>query len=171
MNPWTKVLNQIWYYLESGPKSEPVRTAFPPANRFRYGPDAHEPKIPFNSRQPVLIVDQAGGKIDLDYSPMYLRVTEEYQISIWSDSPDLGKINDLRLKILAAIESGLPDLGLADVLDVKIKAGRVTSGSMDKAELDSTGRSIPFRRELKKYQTRAVLLELSVTFLIARSEL
>ncbi len=170
MNPWTQVLTQVWYFLENGPKSSAVTEEFPPANRFHYGTDQREPKAPLSRREPVLIIDETGGQIDLDYSPMYLRATEEYQIAVWSDSLDLARVNDLRLKVLAALDAGLPDLGLGNVLDVKLRAGRVTL-SLDKFEREMDGRPTAMRQETHKSRKRAVLLELVVTFLIDRSSL
>jgi hypothetical protein len=170
MNPWTQVLGQIWYFLENGPKSGPVTEAFPPGNRYRYGPDELEADPPSNSREPVLIVDQTGGKINLEYSTQYIEVTEEYQITIWSASLALNQINDLRLSVLSAIDSGLPDLGLANVQKVEAKMGRVTA-ALDKIERDADGRLMQWRHELQRSRKRAVLLELLVTFLIDRNQL
>ncbi|MFA5864478.1 MAG: hypothetical protein WC975_07295 [Phycisphaerae bacterium] len=170
MNPWTQVLNQIWYYLEQGPKSAAITAAFPAANRYHYGSNEPEALPPTNNAQPVMIVDQTGGQIELDYSPMYLRATEEFQITVWSDTLALAGINDLRLKVLSAIEAGLPDLGLDTVLDVKMRSGRVTL-SPDKIERDADGRLMPWRKDLQRTRKRAILLELSVTFLIDRGDL
>jgi hypothetical protein len=168
MNPWTQVLTQIWYLLENGPKSGPLTTEFPVANRCRYGTGQNEPPIPINSRQPVLIVDQTGGQIDLDYSPVYIRVTEEFQITVWTESMDLAKLNELRLKVLAAIDTGLPDLGLPTVLDVKLRSGMVTSFP-DKVERHAEGRPMARSADVQKFRKRAVLLELTVVFLIDRA--
>jgi len=170
MNQWTNILNRIWYYLEDGPQSSAITEMFPPANRYRYDSSQLEALPPENINQPILIVDQTGGQIELDYSPAYIKATEEYQITVWSDSLELEKINDLRQRILRAINSGLPDLGLDNVLDVKLRTGRVTL-SLDKIERDADGRLMQWRRELHKSRQRAVLLELIVTFLIDRSDL
>jgi len=170
MDPWTQVLYQIWYYLESGPRSDPIIHAFPAANRYHYGSSPSEPVPPVGAADAVLVVDQSGGSIDLEYSPMYLKAVEDFQITVWSGSMALSRINELRIKVLAALEAGLPDLGLATILDVKLRTGRV-SPSLDKAERDADGRLMQWRRDLQKSRQRAVLLELTVTFLISRESL
>ena len=170
MNQWTNILNRIWYYLEEGPQSEAITQVFPKANRYHYGSDEIEAMPPENVNQPVLIVDQTGGHIELDYPPAYIKAQEEYQITVWAASVDLQNINDLRHRVLRAINSGLPDFGLDDVLDVKIRTGRVTLAP-DKIERDADGRLMQWRKDLHKIRQRAVLLELLVTFLIERSEL
>ncbi len=170
MNPWTEILNRIWYYLEEGPKSAPIIAEFPKANRYKYDASQLEPIPPENVNQSVLIVDQTGGKIDVNYSPLYILAEEEYQIAIWSDSIELAKINDLRLKVLSAIDSALPDLGLDYVLDVKINVGRITL-ALDKIERDADGRLLQWRKDLRRSRQRSVLLELIVKFLIDRETL
>ncbi len=170
MNEWTNVLNRIWYYLEEGPNSTAVTEKFPKANRYRYDASCPEPAVPDNVNDPVLIVDQTGGNIELDYSPAYLKVSEEYQITIWSGGIELERINDLRYRVLKAIHSGLPDLGLDNVLDVRVRTGRVTL-ALDKIERDADGRLMQWRRDLHRVRQRAVLLELMVTFLIDRDDL
>lgn len=167
MNPWTQILYQIWYFLEEGPRSGPVTAAFPKANRYRYGPDELEGRPPTNASQPVLIVDQTGGQIDLDYSPRFLRVMEEFQITVWAGSLELPRINDLRLMVLAALEAGMPDLGLTNVTGIKLRGGRVGLAP-DKVERDADGRLMQWRKDLQKSRRRTVLLELDVTFLIDR---
>jgi len=170
MNPWTQVLDRIWYYLEQGPKSSSVVAEFPVGNRCKYGPEQMDALPPENTTEPVLIVDQTGGQLDLNYSPRYLLAREEYQVTIWSDSLELAKVNDLRLDVLAAIEVGLPNLGLADILDVKLRTGRITL-ALDKVERDADGRLMQWRRDLRRSRQRAVLLELVITFLIDRENL
>jgi len=165
MNPWTQILDKIWYYIEQGPRSAPILEAIPAANRHHYATGEVEPAPPTNALQSVLIVDQTGGRIDLDYSPRYLRATEDFQIALWSDTLRLDTVNDLRLKVLAAIEAGLPDLGLDSVLDVKIGSGRLTL-SLDRIEKDADGRLVQGRGDLQKARQRAVLLEMTVSFLI-----
>jgi hypothetical protein len=170
MNPWSTILNRIWYYLEQGPKSGPVAAAVPAANRYRYDKSEREPDPPTASNQTILCVDQSGGEIDLDYSPHYLLCKEDYQITLWSGNLVLDKANDLRLKILAAMESGLPDLGLENVLDVAIRSGRLCP-SPDKIERDADGRLMEWRRDIKNTRQRSILLELNVRFLIDRDSL
>lgn len=170
MNPWTQILDRIWYYLEQGPASAAVLTAFPAANRYKYGSSQLDALAPQNVAQPVLIVDQTGGKLDLNYSPQYVWAREEYQIAIWSDSLELAKINELRLLVLAAIEVGLPDLGVNTVLDVTLRTGIVTL-NLDKIERDADGRLMQWRNDFRKSRQRAGLLELLVTFLIDRDAL
>jgi hypothetical protein len=170
MTAWTQIYERIWYYLEQGPKSADITAAFPQANRYRYDENQFEPDPPSSVTQPVLIVDQTGGDIQLDYSPAFLRVIENYQITVWTASLSLERLNDLRLKVLAAIEAGVPDLGLDNVLDVKIRCARV-SLAPDKIERDADGRLMPWRRDLQTRRQRAVLLELIITFLIDRDTL
>jgi hypothetical protein len=170
MTPWTQIHNRLWYYLEEGPKSAAVVEAFPAANRYRYDDKQFEPDPPTSNAQPVLIVDQTGGEINLDYSPQFLHVTENYHITVWTASLSLALINELRLKVLAAIEAGLPDLGQDYVLDVKVRCGRVCLAP-DKIERDADGRLMQWRRDLQKQRQRAVLLDLIVTFLIDRDTL
>ncbi len=170
MNPWMEVLNQIWYYLEQGPKSSGVTSEFPAGNRYRYGSDGREAEVPENVTDSVLIVDQTGGELDMDYSSQYMLAREEYQITVWSDTLELAKVNDLRLKVLSAIASGLPDFGIDSVLDIKLRTGRVTL-TLDKIERDADGRLMQWRRDIRKSRKRAILLELIVTFLIDRDEL
>ena len=170
MDPWTQILDRIWYYLEEGPASAAVTQAIPPANRGKYGPDQIEPAVPTNSTQPVLIVDQTGGDLDLNYSPRYLRAREEFQITLWADTLALSQVNDLRLKVLAALEAGLPNLGLDTVLEIKFHTGQMTL-ALDKVERDADGRLMQWRWDLRKARQRAVLLELNVTFLIDRTSL
>jgi len=152
MDPWTEILNKIWYYLEQGPESSAVTAAFPAANRYKYGSDLLEATPPQNVSQPVLIVDQ------------------QYQITVWSATLELANVNDLGLKVLAAIDPGLPDLGLDNVMDVKFLTSRMTL-ALDKIERDADGRLLPWRHDFRKARQRAVLLELIVTFLIDRSNL
>ncbi len=170
MNQWTNILNRIWYYLEEGPQSEAITEIFPKANRYKYDSSQVESYPPENENQPVLIVDQTGGHIELDYSPAYIKAQEEYQITVWSAALELETINDLRQRVLRAINSGLPDLGLDNVLDVRIRTGRVTL-ALDKIERDADGRLMQWRRDLHGIRQRAGLLELIVTFLIDRSDL
>jgi len=170
MNIWTQIQDRIWYYLEEGPKSSAVVAAFPKANRYRYDETAREADPPTSADQPMLSVDQTGGEINLNYSPRYLKLTEHYHITVWTASLSLARINDLRLKVLSALDAGLPDLGLDDVLDVKMNTCRVCLAS-DKIERDADGRLMPWRRDLQKQRQRAVLLELVVTFLIDRATL
>lgn len=170
MNPWSTVYNRIWYYLEHGPKSGPVVAAVPAANRYRYDRKELEPDPPMSAALPILCIDQSGGEIDLDYSPHYLLCREEYQITLWTGSLVLDKVNELRLKILGAIDSGLPDLGLEEVLEVSIRSGRL-SPAPDKIERDADGRLMEWRRDIKTTRQRSILLELSVRFLIDRSSL
>lgn len=170
MNPWTQILNQIWYYLEQGAASAAVTAEFPVANRYKYGAEAFEGLPPENVTQPVLIVDQTGGQLEMNYSPKYLRAKEEYQITIWSATLELAKVNTSRLNVLAAIEAGLPDLGVDGVLDIQLRTGRLTL-TLDKIERDADGRLMQWRNDLRKSRSRAVLLELIVTFLIDRDSL
>jgi hypothetical protein len=170
MNPWSTILNRIWYYLEQGPKSGPVIEAVPAANRYRYDTD-REPDPPISANQPILTIDQSGGQIDVDYSPRYLHCLEDFQITLWTGSLSLDYANDLRLKILAAVESGLPDLGLDNVLEVSIRSGRLCPAP-DKVERDADGRLMEWRRDiLKNTRQRSVLLELRIRFLIDRESL
>lgn len=170
MNPWTEILNRLWYYLEEGPRSSQVTDVFPPANRYKYGSNELEALPPENAAEPVLIVDQTGGQLNMDYSPRYMQANEQYQITVWSGSLELANANDLRLAVLAAIESGLPDLGLDSVLDVKLRTGRMTL-TLDKVERDADGRLMQWRNDLRRARRRAVLIELMVTFLIDRDDL
>jgi hypothetical protein len=170
MNIWTQIQDRIWYYLEEGPKSSALVAAFPKANRYRYDETTREADPPTSAGEPVLIVDQTGGEIDLNYSPRYLKLTEHYHLTVWTASLSLVRINDLRLKVLAAMDAGLPDLGLDDVLDVKMNTGRLCLAP-DKIERDADGRLMPWRRDLQKQRQRAVLLELVVTFLMDRDTL
>ena len=170
MNPWTQILDRIWYYLEEGPQASAVTAAFPSANRYKYGADQLEPPVPENVTSPMLIVDQTGGQLELNYSPKYLLAKEEYQIAVWADTLELAAVNDLRLKVLAAIDSGLPDFAIETVLDVKLRTGRITL-ALDKIERDADGRLMQWRHDMRKSRQRAVLLELIVTFLIDRDDL
>ena len=170
MDPWTQVLDRIWYYLEQGANSAGIVAEFPVANRYKYGADQLDALPPANISQSVLIVDQAGGKLDINYSPRYLLAKEEFQIAIWSDSLELAKVNDLRVKVFAAIDAGLPDLGLSNVLDIGFHTGRVTL-ALDKVEQDADGRLMQWRSDLRKSRQRAVLLEMNVSFLIDRDAL
>jgi hypothetical protein len=169
-NPWQQVLDRLWYYLEEGPRSGPVTAAFPKANRYRYGPDEVEARPPVNSREAILIIDQTGGAIDPEYSPGYIGITEEFQITVWSGSLALARINELRLIVLAALDAGLPTLGLAEVVGIKFHMGRVGL-SPDKVERDADGRLMLWRKDLQKSRRRSVLLQVDVTFLIDRSAL
>ncbi len=170
MNPWTEVLGRIWYYLEEGAASAAVVAAFPEANRYKYEDDQREPLPPENVAEPVLIVDQTGGQLDMNYSPHYVLASEEFQITVWADTIELSAVNDLRLSVLAAIEAGLPNLGLDTVLAAKIRTGIVTL-TLDKIERDADGRLMQWRTDLRKSRQRAVLLEVIVTFLIDRTAL
>ncbi|NLX06201.1 MAG: hypothetical protein GXY33_13770 [Phycisphaerae bacterium] len=170
MNPWTQILDRIWFYLEEGPASAGVTAAFAPANRCRYGVDERDAPVPQNADEAVLIVDQSGGQLDLNHSPAHLRASEDFQIAIWTDTLALGKVNALRLAVAAALEAGLPDLGLARVLEVRMRTGRLTL-ALDKVEQDADGRLMQWRNDLRRSRQRAVLLELTVTFLIGRDEL
>jgi len=62
------------------------------------------------------------------------------------------------------------DLGLARVLEVRMRTGRLTL-ALDKVEQDADGRLMQWRNDLRRSRQRAVLLELTVTFLIGRDEL
>jgi hypothetical protein len=170
MDPWTTILTRIWYYLEQGSKSAAVIAAVPAANRYRYDTTELEPDPPISANQVILSVDQSGGKIDMDYSPRYLHCTENFQITLWTGNLKLDFANDLRLKVLAAIDSGLPDLGLDDVLDVAISSGRLCPAP-DLVERDADGRLMQWRNDIKNTRQRAVLLELGVKFLIDRDTL
>lgn len=170
MDPWSEILDRIWYYLEEGPKSSAIAELIPPANRYRYDKELTEPAIPTSERQSILIVDQTGGRIDLNYSPLYILAEEDYQISIWTAGMSLRTINDLRFRVLAAIVPALPDLGLEFVLDTKLNVGRIVA-SLDKIERDADGRLMTWRDDLRRWRRRSVLLEMRVSFLIDRSSL
>jgi len=169
MDPWTQIRDRIWYYLEEGPASSAVTAEFLAANRYKYDREL-EANPPVAVSQPILIIDQSGGQLDLNYSPRYLLAKEEYHITVWSASLVLANTNDLRLKVLGAVESGLPDLGLDSVLDVRLRTGRMTLVP-DKIERDADGRLMQWRHDLYQSRQRAVLLTLAVTFLIDRSDL
>lgn len=170
MNPWTEILDQIWYYLEQGPNSSAVTSAFPPANRYKYGADQLDAIPPENVSQSVLIVDQMGGRLDMNYSPQFLLATEKFQITVWTATLELAAVNALRLAIVAAMEPGLPDLALSSVLETKFSTGIMTL-TPDKIEQDADGRLLQWRNDLRKARQRAVLLQLDVTFLIDRTTL
>lgn len=166
MNPWTEILNGVWAALREGPMSAALVEAIPEANCYRYMDERSEPVPPVGG-SPVLVIDQTGGSIDLNYSPRYVQAVEELQVTVWTPSLRLDVVNALRLKVLAALDAAMPDFGVEAILDVTMKTGRMTL-TADRIERDADGRLMQWRNDLRKTRQRAVLAELLISFVIDR---